>query len=325
MALYHFAVALPVPAFPAFHDRHHFADNHNPGIHPGNSIPKAQPPDPVWLSVLFYLNFHYFTPPAINPEKLDLFTANGNLYSRPSDLSLLENGNYVDIYLCEPELTREWNKVSTIPYNGVDHRGQFISYTIKRYMTSKGLRKDSAAVSKLSKTDIAAIESGSTNFRFTRGSLYHRLYETLWEFHVWRITGYVQQHSFTQRIVFLQSGFQIIRHHFFTGVGIGDVYGTMLKTARDKNVWLDYKWEGKPHNQFAFIFIATGIFGFAWFIFTLLYPAIKMKLFNNLLFSLFFILIVVSMLTLDTLESYDSNVFFAFFYSLFLAERVKKT
>jgi hypothetical protein len=279
----------------------------------------------ILVSVLLYLNIRYFSPPAINPGTLEQVTVNGTPYSLPMELSLLENGNYVDLYICEPELTREWNKVSKIPYNGVDQRGQNISYTIKRYMTSKGLRKDSLAVSKLSKEDIAAIESGSTNFRFTRANLAQRLYETLWELHVWRATGYVQQHSFTQRIVFLQSGIQIIRHNLLTGVGIGDAYGTMLNTARDKKVWLDSKWEGKPHNQFAFIFIATGIFGFAWFIFTLLYPAIKMKLFNNLLFSLFFILIVVSMLTLDTLESYDSTVFFAFFYSLFLAEKVKKT
>jgi O-antigen ligase len=277
------------------------------------------------LAILVYMHIHFFTPPPYNPDKLDRLTANGNPYSRPTDLSALENGNYVEIYVCEPELISEWNKVSNIPYNGVDHRGQYISNTIKRYLTSKGLRKDSAAVHALSKKDIAAIENGATNVSFTGASLAQRLYETLWEIHVWRVSGYVQQHSFTQRIVFLQSAFHIIRHNLFTGVGIGDAYTVMLNTARDYNIGVDYKWEGKPHNQFAFIFVATGIFGFAWFIFALLYPAIKMKLFNNLLFGLFFTLMLISMLTLDTLESYDSIVFFAFFYSLSLADKVKKT
>lgn len=277
------------------------------------------------ISVLLYMQIHFFSPPSINPDKLDRHTAGGNLYNRPTDLSILENGNYVDIYICEQELGREWNKVSNIPYNGVDQRGQYISNTIKRYMTSKGLRKDSAAVGELSKNDIAAIEHGSTNYRFTRASLSQRLYETLWEMHVWRVTGFVQQHSFTQRIVFLQSAFHIIRQNLLTGVGIGDAYGAMLNTAHNNNAGVDYKWEGKPHNEFAFIFTATGIFGFLWFIFALLYPAIKMKLFSNLLFTLFFVLMLISMLTLDTLESYDSVAFFAFFYSLFLAEKVKKT
>jgi O-antigen ligase len=187
------------------------------------------------------------------------------------------------------------------------------------------LRKDSAAIHELGKMDIAAIENGSTNYKFTKAGIRQRLYETLWEIHVWRETGYVQQHSFTQRIAFLKSAVHIAGHNPFTGVGIGDAYGEMMKTAREYNIGVDYKWEGKPHNQFAFIFVATGIFGFAWFLFALLYPAIKMNLFSNLLFSLFFIVMMISMLTLDTLESYDSSVFFSFFYSLFLAGRAKKT
>ncbi len=178
--------------------------------------------------------------------------------------------------------------MSSIPYHGTDHRGQHISNTIKRYLTSKGLRKDSAAVHELSKSDIEAIENGATNFRFTGAGLEQRLYETLWEIHVWRTSGYVQQHSFTQRIVFLQSAFHIAGHNLLTGVGIGDAYAEMLKTAREHTIGVDYRWEGKPHNQFAFILVATGIFGLAWFIFALLYPAIKMKLFNNLLIQFIF-------------------------------------
>jgi O-antigen ligase len=279
----------------------------------------------ILLVILVSMQIHFFTPPSINVDRLDRFTAGGKPYNRPSDLSALENGHYTDIYICEPELISEWNKVSQIPYNSVDHRGQYISTTIKRYLTSKGLRKDSAAIHELSKKDIAAIENGATNYRFNRASLTQRLYETLWEIHVWRETGYVQQHSFTQRIIFLQSAFHIAGRNLFTGVGIGDVYGEMLNTARNYNIGVDYKWEGKPHNEFAFILVATGIFGLAWFIFALFYPAVKMKLFTNLLFSLFFILVIITMLTLDTLESYDSNVFFAFFYSVFLGANVKKT
>jgi hypothetical protein len=101
-------------------------------------------------------------------------------------------------------------------------------------------------------------------------------------------------------------------------VGIGDVYSLMLETTRDKNIPVELNWEGKPHNQFAFIFMATGVFGILWFLIALIYPAWRAQLFRFLLFSLFMLLAAVSMLTLDTLESYDSVVFFAFFYSLFL-------
>ncbi len=55
----------------------------------------------------------------------------------------------IDLYVCEPELKKEWNKISTISYESVDRRGQQVSLTIRRYLTSKGLRKDSAALARL--------------------------------------------------------------------------------------------------------------------------------------------------------------------------------
>jgi len=276
------------------------------------------------FSVTFFMITRFFKAPSVNLSGLDSLTANGSPYNRPTDLSILENGNYVGIYICEKELSREWNNVSTIPYNSIDHRGQFISYTIKRYLTSKGLRKDSVGIHQLKSEDIAAIEKGCTNYLFTGAGLIQRYYETLWEIHVWHKTGYVQQHSFSQRIVFLQSALSIIRQNPFTGIGIGDVYSSMLRVTRDNNIGVEYKWEGKPHNQFAFVFMATGIFGFGWFVFALLYPAIKKKLSGKLLFNLFMILILISMVIIDTLESYDSIVFFVFFYSLFLTCEDKK-
>jgi len=65
------------------------------------------------------------------------------------------------------------------------------------------------------------------------------------------------------------------------------------------------------------VLIAFGLIGFVWFIVALLFPAYHTKSHRVLLFNLFMMLVFLSMLVLDTLESYDSIVFFAFFYSLF--------
>jgi hypothetical protein len=260
----------------------------------------------------------FFRPDPVDLSQTDRFTASGNLYEQPADLAILENGNYVNLYVCEKELRQEWNRISVLPYDGTDYRQQYLSQTLKRYLTSKGLRKDSSAISQLTPADIRAIESGNTNYLFPKPGLKRRLYETLWEIHVLHKTGFVQNHSLAQRIAFLHSSLRIIRDHPLAGTGIGDVYDTMESVTRDSNVHVEKTWEGKPHNQFAFILMATGIPGFCWFLFCLFYPAIKRRLYRYLLFNLFMTLVLLSMLTLDTLESYDSVVFFSLFYSQFL-------
>ena len=97
---------------------------------------------------------------------LERFTANGNPYTHNANTGALENGHYIDLYVCEPELTKEWNRISRVPYDSLDRRGQPVSLTIRRYLTSKGLRKDSPALSKLNPADIQRIENGLANYRF---------------------------------------------------------------------------------------------------------------------------------------------------------------
>jgi hypothetical protein len=260
-----------------------------------------------------------FHAPVIDPAGLEKRTAGGNEYEHDLFNKTLENGHYVGLYVCEPELRKEWNAISQIPYDSVDQKGQSVSYTIQRYLTSKGLRKDSAAIHMLNKEDIQAIEKGRANYRFSeRPGLYQRLYETLWEIHMWRNTGFVQQHSFGQRLVFLRTAGTVIRNNFWTGVGTGDVYDIMMKTTRDNGEAIEKRWKGEPHNQFAFFLMAFGIFGFVWILFSLIYPAWNSRSYRYLLFNLFSAIMLISMMILDTIESYDNMVFFVFFYSLFV-------
>jgi hypothetical protein len=74
----------------------------------------------------------------------------------------------------------------------------------------------------------------------------------------------------------------------------------------------------RSHNQYLSIFIAFGVFGFLWFIFTLLYPAFITKKYNNYYFAVFWLIAVLSMLAEDTLETQDGVTFFAFFNAFLL-------
>jgi hypothetical protein len=259
-----------------------------------------------------------FTAAPVTPDTLPRFTVNGNRYTHHIS-GILENGNYTDLYICEPELERQWNAISTIPYTGRDLKGQSISETIKRYLTSKGLRKDSAGMSMLTSTDIWHIEKGLANYTFRKDSrLHQRLYETLWEIHMLIRKNYVQQHSFTQRLAFLKVACNLMKDHTLAGTGTGDVYDAMRIRARHVHIALDPLWEGKPHNQYAFFILAFGIPGFLLIALSLACPPIITKAYRSLLFNLFSAIMLISMLTLDTLESYDSIVFFIVFYCFFV-------
>jgi O-antigen ligase len=180
------------------------------------------------------------------------------------------------------------------------------------------MRKDSAAISKLGEKDIRLIENGIANCRFHENpDLYQRLYETLWEIQIFHKTGYVQQHSLGQRLAFMKIATSVIRNHPWTGVGTGDVYDAMVASARVSDWNVDPKWEGKPHSQYFFYLLAFGILGFLWIMFSLVYGAILSRSYRHLLFNIYAGIILLSMLTLDTMESYDSVVFFSFFFSLF--------
>jgi len=274
------------------------------------------------LSFTFYTWHHNFHSEKIHASELEKYTINGNPYFHDTISGILENGNYTEIYWCGPELEREWNRISSISYQESDLRGQPIRSTLKRYLTSKGLRKDSVSVHLLTAEDIHKIEQGLANYKFSENAgLYQRLYETMYEIHVFQRSGFVERHSFGQRLAFTVESVRLIRQNLWIGTGSGDVFESLRVQALEDKITIDAKWEGKPHNQFAFILLAFGFTGLAWISFCWIFPVIRNGANNNLLFNLFALIILISMLVMDTLESYDSMVFFAFFYSLLVFGR----
>ena len=81
----------------------------------------------------------------------------------------------------------------------------------------------------------------------------------------------------------------------------------------------DKRW--RSHNQFLSVFVGFGIVGLAWFLFALIYPALKLRGFSDYFFLVFMIIALLSMMTEDTLESQMGVTFFTFFYCFFLFGR----
>ncbi|MCB8994211.1 MAG: O-antigen ligase family protein [Bacteroidales bacterium] len=252
-------------------------------------------------------------------------TSRGNPYYQSKELNWIENGHYVWINVCEDELREEWNKKSSIPYDGKDKKGQFLRFTLIRYMTSKGLIKDADGFKSLTEEDIKAVENGVANYIFLKKfSLYPRFYQILWEMDSYRHGQDPSGHSVAQRIEFLRAADYIIRNNFIFGVGTGDVQKAFNNYYLKSDKPLKEKSRRRAHNQYITFFISFGIFGFVLCMLGLFLPPFLEKRWSDYLFMCFALIGFISMLNEDTLETQTGVSFFMFFFALLLFGRKRE-
>lgn len=273
------------------------------------------------ISVVLLLEIKNYTPETHlpNPNGLELYTANGNLYQHDLNGPLTENGNFTWLYVCDKELRTEWNKRSKLNYDDKDLKENPLRYTLIRFMTSKNLRKDSVGISKLSNNEIQSIERGVANVNNQNiSNLKERINETVWEINMYLTTGEVNGHSLTQRFEYWKAAFHIIKKNILIGVGTGDVEIELNKEYDNMQSKLDKEYRLHAHNQFISIALTFGIIGFIWFLITLFYPIFKLKKQRNLLYLAFFSMVLFSFLNEDTLETQAGVTFYAFLNSFLL-------
>ncbi len=279
----------------------------------------------IILSIFFKALKKFYPIPKINIENLDQYTVNGRPYKQYPNSKILENGNFVHLYICEDELRDSWNTRSNLNYDSTDYKGQELKETLIRYLTSKGLRKDSLGVASLNEKDIRMIENGYSNYIYgEKFSIYPRIYQFLWELDVYRKTGISGGHSLTQRIEYQKNGIEIIKRNFWIGVGTGDVKTAYDKQYKISNSKLEEKWRLRAHNQLLTFFITFGIIGFAWILFSYIFAVIYEKKHKDLLTMLFLLVAFVSMFNEDTLETHVGICFFSFFFAIFVFGYTRK-
>jgi O-Antigen ligase len=278
------------------------------------------------LTIFLYVSNifkEYFSYTSDHDVRLEKYTAHGNPYFNDSLDNETENGHYIYRYLCEPELKGAWNKRSNIKYDSRDHKGQFVKSTLIRFLTSKGLRKDSESVYKLSAEEINSIENGVSNVNCQdEFSLRTRIYETIWEIDNYsRRDANPNNHSVMQRMEYWKASWQIIKEHWLFGVGTGDMNIAFARQYDKMHSPLDKKWRLRSHNQFLSITVGFGIFGLLWFLFVLAYPFSLKSIRKDYYYFVFFIILLLSMTSEDTIESQAGLTFFVFFCALFLLGR----
>ncbi len=269
----------------------------------------------------------YFVPGNPPVDQLDKYSAQGNLYWHDTVYQPVENGSWIGLYISEEEVRQAWNNRSDLDYEGKDEKGHRLKFTLFRYMNSRGLRKDSAGMEKMSDQDIRNVEMGVANYEYTRKfSLKSRLYKIFWEYQIKQLGMNPGGHSVIQRLEYWKAAWGIISDHFLVGVGTGDVRNAFIRQYKASQSVLEPQFQHRAHNQYLAIFVAFGVIGFLWFIFTLVYPPVHLKKMYTYHYFVFWLTMVISMLVEDSLETQVGVTLFAFFntFLLFAVEKEKK-
>jgi len=255
-----------------------------------------------------------------DPTKVDKYTASGNPYYFDFSATEKENGNWVNIYINEEELRNEWNERSDAKFDSLNEHGYSYRSTLIRYMTAKGLRKDSAGVSQLTQKDIEAIEKGIANPVYVdRGfSVYPRVYETIWELDRYLNSGNPNDQSLSQRIEFVKASVYLIGENFWFGIGTGNWKIKYAEAYDEINSKLKPENQGPSHNQYLNYMVKFGIVGFIYIFAVLLIPVFREGHRKNLIFWLFLVSIFIANLGDANFETHMGLSFFCFFYCLFL-------
>ncbi|MBK9177717.1 MAG: O-antigen ligase family protein [Flavobacteriales bacterium] len=246
-------------------------------------------------------------------------TAGGEPYHHDTINTQTENGTHVWTYIAWNELRRAWLLRSTRSLDDVDDRGHPLWATTVRYLASKGMRKDSAAVMKLSDGEVRAIESGIPNvLHGQRGPIRERLEEVLFELDQYRGQGVASGHSVAMRIEFAKAGWAIAKANWMIGVGTGDTQRAFDALYELHGSSLEPRWRLRAHNEYLTLWISFGVFGLLWSLFSWWWPAWRLGAWRNPLFVAWAIAFGISCFTDDTIETQAGATFFALYYALFV-------
>ena len=259
---------------------------------------------------------------------LDKKTALGNDYWHDTVCFPVEDGHYIGLYFCRPEMREAWNQRSQIDYDSLTYNGENLEATLARYLTSKGLRKDAEGVNALSEQDLRNIENGVANYNnFVHPGFHARLSETAFEYNQYRRYNNPNGGSLSQRIEYTRASLYLITKHPIFGVGTGDIPDAYQQAYDELHSPLEDQYRHRAHNQYLSITVGFGIIGLLLFVVTLLLPYASAKRRRTYLYTIFLVIVLLSMLPEDTLETQAGVTWFALFNSLliFATEKGKET
>lgn len=250
--------------------------------------------------------------------ELPSITPNGNTFDHNVNNQQLENGHFVFRNICWKELQIEWNKRSSIEFNQADKSGAAIQQTLIRYLTSKGVTKDSIGIASLNQTDIQNIEWGIPNFLYPEmNGIRRRLDRIFFEFQMMQLGYPPNGHSLFQRFIYWKNALLIIKEHWVLGVGTGDIQTAFNEQYQKQNDGLESTYQLRTHNQYLTLILTFGLI--AWLLIPyMIFTLIKTSKRYSLMALIFTLILLLSFLSEDTLETQAGVTFAAFFSAWWL-------
>ena len=236
-----------------------------------------------------------------------------------SDLSdnTTENGYYLFENIANNELEKEWQKRSEIKFKGFDKKGQKIKATLYRFLTSKGLNKDSVGLSKLSSKEIALVEQGETT-AVSYNNYEKRVRALLYEREINKKSNNPNNQTINQRLELWKLGKKIFFKKSVFGHGPGGIKSAFKNYYNENETLLKKENRLLAHNQFITQAVNLGGLGFCVWIATLIFSFIKVKKEIILLFISYVILMFFAFVSDDMLEVQAGVTIFSFFGTILL-------
>jgi len=231
----------------------------------------------------------------------------------------LENGYYIWRNVSNKELIREWGKLSEPAYYEYDTKGQPILGTLVRYLTSKALTKDSLGIHQLNAKDIENIQQGNYHFEQYRwNNLQFRIDQLFYQLMAYYYQDDPGNKPFLQRYYYWKGGVSIIKEHPFFGVGTGDIQDSLNDYFKNEVSEMGSEFRHHTHNQYLSYFITSGVFGFLLFLWAVFYP-LKLNRKHSKILLLAHIVLLISFITEDTLETQPGVTLYVLFIALAIA------
>lgn len=244
-------------------------------------------------------------------------TAGGRPYTHACD-GIIENGNYVNNYICMEELCNEWNRRSLRPADSLADNGYPYYAILIRYLNAQGLTKDSVGVWQLSVSDIRNVENGIENPAYTQHNIRRMIYVVLFERENHIKSHAVSGFSTLQRFELWKAGWQVFCRQPLFGTGTGDVVEALHQQLGRQHSTLSGT-SKHPHNQFLTWLITFGVAGFACIAFFFIRAFVKHRMYQVPILMAHVCIILISFVSEDTLETLAGAVFSTFFICLFLS------
>jgi O-antigen ligase len=145
---------------------------------------------------------------------------------------------------------------------------------------------------------------------------------TLYSVNLFLRNDNIRELSDSRRLASIQGGLELGKTHMWTGVGVGDIRDDTNEYLRQNYPDL-VNLELMPHNQYIWVFAATGLLGMLWFMAATTWPLFYHGAQKNSLIVAFHIIIFSSFLVEHTIETQLGTAFYIVFLLLGIRHQEK--